>query len=114
MSQAPFVRPSFETPPSAAPQDEVRVCGIHPQDHSGLIPVALTTLPHFSVSASTWRPNSSGETTSVVAPRLSKRPLIFGSASVALTARLSRAMASGGVLRGAPIPFHVLDSKQIG
>ena len=32
------------------------------------------------------------------------RPLIFGSASAALTSRLSRSMISVGVLAGAPIP----------
>src|SRR5215468_4478668 len=56
---------------------------------SGLAPVNLTTLPHFSVSSARSLPKSAGESASGALPRSASRALILGSARAALTSVLS-------------------------
>src|SRR5215475_932140 len=52
---------------------------------SALMPVNLTTLPHFSVSSAMSLPKSAGESASGALPRSASRILILGSARAALT-----------------------------
>src|SRR5262249_5129764 len=52
---------------------------------SALMPVNLTTLPHFSVSSAISSPKSAGESASGALPRSTSRALILGSARAALT-----------------------------
>src|SRR5262245_50093876 len=47
---------------------------------SALIPVNLTTLPHFSVSSAISLPKSTGEPASTVPPRSASRVFMLGSA----------------------------------
>ena len=77
-----------------------------PADHSGLMPDALTTLPHFSTSAAIYAPNSAGVKTIGVVATPASRAFTAGSANPALISRLSRSMTSGGVPRPTPTPHH--------
>src|SRR5262249_1175221 len=78
--------------------------------HSGLIPADLITLAHLSVSSAIIFANAVGDKASGVAPRSESWALIWGSASTALTSRLSLSMTAIGVFRGAPKPCHALAS----
>src|SRR5258708_2802005 len=78
--------------------------------HSGLRLAARTTLPHFSVSSAMSWPNAAGEPASASPPMSANRAFILGSASAALISWLSLSMISGGVLLGAPTPYHWLAS----
>jgi hypothetical protein len=64
----------------------------------------LITFAHRSVSSAMSLRNSAGDIIRTGLPRFSSRPLIFGSASAALTSRLSRSTIAVGVWAGAPIP----------
>ena len=75
---------------------------------SGLAPVNLTTLPHFSVSSARSLPKSAGESASGALPTSASRALILGSARAALTSVLSFATISAGVFLGAPMPRNRL------
>ena len=74
------------------------------RDYSGLMFANLITFAHRSVSSSISLRNSAGDIIKTGLPMFSSRPLIVGSASAALTSRLSRSMISFGVLAGAPTP----------
>ena len=69
--------------------------------HSTLMLASRMTFPIFSVSSAISLPNSAGEPASGVPPRSASCALKAGSASAALTARLSAAMASADVPLGA-------------
>src|SRR6478752_4653957 len=84
--------------------------GISAPDHSALMPVDFTTLPHFSVSSAISFPKSLGEPASTVQPRSASRAFIFGSARAALISLLSFSTISAGVSFGAPTPHHALAS----
>src|SRR5882724_7008089 len=75
-------------------------------NHSGLMLANLMTFAHFSVSAAMKAAKPSGEPGNGVAPRSASLALILGSASAALTSRLSRSTMSCGVLRGAQRPHQ--------
>src|SRR5262249_17801217 len=77
---------------------------------SALMPVKLTTLPHFSVSSAISLPKSAGETTSGVPPRSARLAFILGSAGPGLIFLLGVAMIAGGVFLGAPTPNQALAS----
>jgi len=74
------------------------------------MPAARITLPHRSVSSAISLAKSAGEPGMPSAPCASSRALIVGSASAALTSRLSLLTISAGVLRGAPKPAQKLAS----
>src|SRR5262249_24999162 len=77
----------------------------------GLIPDALTTLVHFSMSSAISLPNSAGVPGgSTLPPRSVSRCLIFGSTIAALICLLRTSITSGGVLAGTPKPIHALAS----
>src|SRR6266852_675339 len=78
--------------------------------HSGLIPAAFITLPHFSVSSAMSLPKSVAEPTRATAPRSAKLAFILGSARPALISLLSFSTISTGVFFGATTPLHPLDS----
>ncbi len=77
-----------------------------PADHSGLMPDALTTLPHFSTSAAIYAPKSAGVKTIGVVATPASRAFTAGLTNPALISRLSRSMTSGGVPRATPTPHH--------
>ena len=77
---------------------------------SAFAPENLTTLPHFSVSSASSLAKSAGEPGSTVALRSVNRAFRLGSASPALTARLSMVMIPAEVPFGTPRPYHALDS----
>src|SRR5262249_32460175 len=77
---------------------------------SALMPVNLTTLPHFSVSSAISLPKSAGEPARTVPPRSASRVFMLGSARPALISLLSLSTISTGVFLGAPTPYHVLAS----
>src|SRR5262245_57441564 len=79
-------------------------------DQSGFAPENMTTLAHFSVSATIILPKSSGEPASVMPPRSAKRAFNLGSASPALISLLSLSTISAGVAFGAPMPRNALAS----
>src|SRR6516225_10579306 len=79
-------------------------------DHSALRPANLITLPHFSISAAIWSPNSAGVKIFGVVATSASRALMVGFTSPALISRLSRSMISGGVPLGTPTPTHTLAS----
>jgi len=60
----------------------------------------LTTLAHFSVSATMILPKSAGDPTTSWLPSSAKRVLILGSAKAALTALFRMATTLSGVPRG--------------
>src|SRR5262249_60425898 len=95
-------------PPPFAERDLWNIRAFPPQ--SALMPVNLTTLPHFSVSSAISLPNSAGEPASTVPPRSASRVFILGSARPALISLLSFSTISAGVAFGAPTPYHVLAS----
>jgi len=64
----------------------------------------LITFAHRSLSSAMSLRNSVGDIIRTGLPRFSSRSLIVGSASAALTSRLSRSMISLGVPAGAPMP----------
>src|SRR5262245_20393281 len=78
--------------------------------HSGFIPAALRTLPHFSVSSAMNFPKPAGESAHIVAPNSAYRALILGSARPALISLLSLSMMSAGVFLGTAIPNQPLAS----
>src|SRR5580704_5890660 len=90
-----------------AAQRELRNNG---PDHSALILVARTNLPHFSVSSAMSWPNSAGEPASGVAPRSASCVFIFGSARPALISLFSLSTISAVVFLGAPTPYETLAS----
>ena len=67
---------------------------------SALMPVNLTTLPHFAVSSAISLPKSAGEPASTVPPRSANRAFILGSARAALIFLLSVSTISAGVFFG--------------
>jgi hypothetical protein len=75
-----------------------------------LMPVKLTTLPHFSVSSAISLPKSAGEPASTVPPRSASRVFMLGSARPALISLFSFSTISAGVALGAPTPYQVLAS----
>src|SRR6516164_10217244 len=77
-------------------------------DHSALMPANLITLPHFSISAATWSPNSAGVKIFGVVATSASRALMVGFTSPALISQLRRSMISGGVPLGTPTPVHTL------
>src|SRR5260221_6159179 len=77
-------------------------------DQSGLTPESLTTLAHFAVSSTMSLPKSAGEPDSTAAPSSASRAFILGSARTVLVSRLSRSIASAGVVFRAPMPYHWL------
>src|SRR5258708_3291389 len=77
---------------------------------SGLAPVNLTTLPHFSVSSAMSLPKSAGEPANGVVPRSPSRAFNSGSARPALISLLSLSITSTGVFLGAPMPYQALAS----
>src|SRR5215468_7237146 len=81
-----------------------------PPPQSALMPVNLTTLPHFSVSSAMSLPKSAGESASTSPPRSRSRALILGSARPALISLLSFSTISAGVAFGAQTPYQVLAS----
>src|SRR5262249_62184635 len=81
-----------------------------PPGHSGLSPVNLTTLPHFSVSSTMSRPNSEGEPASGSPPISANFALIAGSARAAVILRFDLSTTSTGVFFGAAMPYHWLAS----
>src|SRR5262249_21174016 len=78
--------------------------------HSGLMLPARITLAHFSVSAASSFPNSSGVIGIGTPPSSAKRAFSRGSARTAFTARFSVSMTSAGVPLGATIPLQTLTS----
>src|SRR5215471_861645 len=76
---------------------------LHP---SGLMLAARITLPHFSVSSAMSLPNSAGVIGVGSTPTSKSRAFSFVSARPALTSLLSLSTMSGGVLLGAPTPYH--------
>ena len=88
---APYCRPPAET-------------------YSTLVPESRTTFSHFSVSARTKAPNSSGLTTIGEEPSSASRDLILAEASAALISRLSLPTTSAGVPCGAPTPYQMIAS----
>src|SRR5947209_348122 len=78
--------------------------------HSAFTPANLTTLAHLSASSATNFAKSPGEPAITVPPRSASRALSFGSARPALISSLSMLTISAGILRGAPKPYHALDS----
>src|SRR5262249_5501202 len=80
-------------------------------DQSALMPTDLTTLAHFSVSSAMSLPKSAGKPGSAVPPRLASFALNLGLARPALISLLSLSIICGGVVLGAPTPYHWLDSK---
>src|SRR5262245_29555096 len=78
--------------------------------YSAFMFAAPITLPHFSVSSARCLPNSAGENSKAVEPRLARRALNFGSARPALISLLSALTISADVFRGAPIPNQPLAS----
>src|SRR5690242_12702916 len=78
--------------------------------HSGFIPAALTTLPHFSVSSTMNFPKPPGDPANTEAPNSAYRALILGSARPALISLLSLSMMPAGVFFGTPIPNQPLAS----
>src|SRR5215475_2485822 len=79
-------------------------------DHSALMLVNFTTLPHFSVSSAISLPKSAGESASTSPPRSTMRAFIRGSARAALISLLSLSTISAGVAFGAPTPNQALAS----
>src|SRR5262249_41625054 len=73
---------------------------------SALMPVNLTTLPHFSVSSAISLPKSAGEPASTVPPKSASRAFILGSARPALISLFSFSTISAGVAFGAPTPLR--------
>src|SRR5215470_1445796 len=73
---------------------------------SALMPVKLTTLPHFSVSSAISLPKSAGEPASTVPPRSASRAFMLGLARPALISLLSLSTISTGVFfwRADPYP----------
>src|SRR5262249_17836692 len=77
---------------------------------SALMPVNLTTLPHFSVSSAISLPKSAGEPAITLPLRSASRVFMLGSARPALISLFSFSTISAGVTFGAPTPYHVLAS----
>src|SRR5688500_7970550 len=73
--------------------------------HSALAPENFTTLPNRSVSAAKNFANSAGDVANAEEPSSASRALIFGSARPALISLFSLSTISGGVPRGAPMPY---------
>jgi predicted TIM-barrel fold metal-dependent hydrolase len=78
--------------------------------HSGLMPAARTTLPHFSVSSEISLPNSAGEPGIGSPPMAASRAFMPGSEIAALISLLSLSTISTGVFFGAAKPYHWLAS----
>src|SRR5262249_42019210 len=77
---------------------------------SALMPVNLTTLPHFSVSSAISLLKSAREPSSTVPPRSASRAFMLGSARAALISLFSFSTISAGVAFGAPTPYQLLAS----
>src|SRR5262245_66402307 len=75
---------------------------------SALMPVNLTTLPHFSVSSAISLPKSAGEPASTVPPRSANRVFMLRSARPALISLLSLSTISAGVAFGTQTPYQKL------
>src|SRR5262249_45272160 len=73
---------------------------------STLIRALLTTLPHFSVSAAMYLPNSAGVISIGSAPKAVNCAFILASERTALVSVLSASMMSAGVFAGAPSASH--------
>jgi len=69
--------------------------------YSGLAPENLTTLAHFSVSATIVFPKSAAERGSTNAPMAANRDFILASTRAALISAFSVPMISAGVFLGA-------------
>ena len=74
--------------------------------YPALILADRITLPHFSISATMYLPNSAGVIGIGALPSSASRALRVGSERPALISRLSFSMISAGVFRGAPIPYN--------
>ena len=74
-------------------------------------PANLTTFAHFSVSSATSLVKLATEPESGSLPRSAIRPFTAGSASAALTSRLSRSTVSIGVPLGTPTPSQPITAK---
>ena len=74
------------------------------------MPANLITFAHFSVASDSSFPKSAGVPPSGVPPSSTIRALILLSATAALSSRFNRAMSSGGVFLGAPMPANPLAS----
>src|SRR5262245_30665745 len=112
LSGNPKLRPSL---PKCANSGHCRhspngIYGISAPDHSALMPVNFTTLPHFSVSSAISLPKSAGEPASTVPPRSASRTFMLGSSRPALVSALSLSTICDGVFLGEPMPDHPLAS----
>src|SRR5262249_58327903 len=74
------------------------------QLHCGLMPADLITLAHLSVSSAMSLPKSAGEPVNISLPSSAIRAFTVGSATAALTSRLSRSTIPAGVPLGTPMP----------
>src|SRR5690349_5235309 len=73
-----------------------------------VVPETLITFAHRLVASAISVAKSDGDPVATVPPKPAIHDAISGSTRTALISRLSRATASAGVLRGAPMPNHVL------
>ena len=71
-----------------------------------LIPAALITLAHFSVSSAMSLPKSAGDIGIGVPPKSASRAFITGLARAALISLLSFSIISAGVFLGTPMPYQ--------
>ena len=74
--------------------------------YSGLMVASLTTLRHFSSSASKNLVNSTGFIRTITAPSASNCFFTSGESSTALISVFSLATIAGGVPAGAPMPHQ--------
>jgi hypothetical protein len=79
----------------------VMLAGMSGLYYSGLIFVARTTLPHFSVSSAKSLPKSEGEPTKSEEPKTASCAFSFASTRPALISLLSLLTISAGVFLGA-------------
>jgi hypothetical protein len=78
--------------------------------YPALMPANFTTLDHFSVSSARCLPNSVAVIGNNSPPSSASRDVSLGSLSPSVISRLSLEIISGGVFRGAPIPYQALAS----
>ena len=70
------------------------------------MPWALITFPHLSTSSAMCFANAAAVSGIGSTPSWENRSLIMGLLSASFVASLSFLMISGGVLAGAPSPYH--------
>ena len=83
------------------------------RDQSALNPVAATALPQVTVSAAITRANSSRLVPVALKPASSSLALPSGDCTALITSACRRARMSGGVLLGATMPNHELNSRPL-